>query len=661
MYQTIMFSQPFCRCWLLAASLAACADARATNATEAAPVSLSLSPRDTTLEQGGLLRYRAQLRDANGRETPGTLLGWVSRDPSTIVVDSSGVARGIAPGRTHVVVTRGGLVDSVVVLVFAPESQADVTIHVSTTQRTPISRFIYGMNLTGDVNAPYAAGFPWYGARPPAGVTMDRFGGNRFSAYNWENNYSHAGVDFQHQNDDFLSSSRTPAAAVTARVTAARQRGAATIVTVPMIGYVAADAAGPVDTLDATRTTRLATRFKVSAPTKPTALSTSPNTNDGIVYQDEFVFALTRAFPGATGEQTTPLMFSLDNEPDAWHGTHKAILGDSADNPSRPRLQTYEGFLATSIAYATAIKRVAPDAIVFGPAFATYAGVLTLGRYPQPDPQHGTRSFVEFYVERVAQAERAAGKRLVDVLDLHWYPAIGTSRGEITNDYAEQDAPMINARVQSPRSLWDPTFDEHSWVSGVTNGPIKLIPRLRAIIQQYNPGMKIAFTEYYYGRGGDISGGIAQADILGIFGREGVFAASLWPQSGVYAQPYAGNGDRAYAYVFGAFRNFVDYDGRGARFGDTGLGTTVSDRVNTSAYSSIDAAGRVVMVLINKTAAFQRAAVVVSHPSALTTGKAYVMRDGVAIPQLEQTIPFAGNRATVVLPPRSVTTLQIAP
>ncbi len=656
-----MFSRPLCRFGLLATSLAACSDARATDSAEAAPVSVRLSPRDTSIEQGSTLRYRVQLRDADGRETLNTLLRWVSRDPSTVVIDSTGVARGITPGRTHVVVTRGGLVDSAVAMVLAPETQADVTIQVSTAQRTPISRFIYGMNLTGDVNAPYAGGFPWYGARPPAGVTMDRFGGNRFSAYNWENNFSHAGVDYLHQNDEFLSSSRTPAAAVTARVTAARQRGAATIVSVPMIGYVAADGAGPVDTVDATRTTRLETRFKISAPNKPTALSTSPNASDATVYQDEFVFALTRAFPGATGEQTAPMMFSLDNEPDAWHGTHKAILGDSADNPSRPRLQTYEGFLATSIAYATAIKRVAPDAIVFGPAFATYAGVLTLGRYPRPDPQHGTRSFVEFYVERVAQAERTAGRRLVDVLDLHWYPAIGTNRGEITNDYAEQDTPMINARLQAPRSLWDPTFDEQSWVSGVTNGPIKLIPRLRALIQQYNPGMKIAFTEYYYGRGGDISGGIAQADILGIFGREGVFAASFWPQAGVWAQPYVGNGARAYAYVFGAFRNFVDYDERGSRFGDTALATTVSDPVNTSAYSSIDAAGRVVMVLINKTTAVQRAALVLSHPSALTTGKAYVMRDGVATPQLEQTVPFAGNRATIALPPRSVTTLQIAP
>jgi len=35
-------------------------------------------------------------------------------------------------------------------------------------------------------------------------------------------------------------------------------------------------------------------------------------------------------------------------------------------------------------------------------------------------------------------------------------------------------------------------------------------------------------TEYYYGGGDHISGGLAQADVLGILGREGVFAAALW-------------------------------------------------------------------------------------------------------------------------------------
>ena len=80
-------------------------------------------------------------------------------------------------------------------------------------------------------------------AMPPREITLDRAGGNRFTAYNWENNFSNAGSDYQFQSDEFLSQSRTPGEAVRTRVAAARARGAAAIVTVPMIGYVAADGA----------------------------------------------------------------------------------------------------------------------------------------------------------------------------------------------------------------------------------------------------------------------------------------------------------------------------------------------------------------------------------------------------------------------------------
>ena len=44
--------------------------------------------------------------------------------------------------------------------------------------------------------------------------TMVRIGGNRWTAYNWENNASNAGSDYCFQNDDFLSSSTTPGDAV---------------------------------------------------------------------------------------------------------------------------------------------------------------------------------------------------------------------------------------------------------------------------------------------------------------------------------------------------------------------------------------------------------------------------------------------------------------
>lgn len=525
-----------------------------------------------------------------------------------------------------------------------------LTFAVNTARRHAVSRLIYGMNFATERE-------PWGGADTPAEVTLNRMGGNRLSAYNWETNYSNAGSDYKFQNDQYLSGSTAPGEAVRVRAAATFARGAAFMATVPMLPYVAADACGcEVGTGDDDRAARLATHFKRNVAARGAPFPARPDAADGAVYQDEFVAWFGRAFPGAAGDTTQPRLVSLDNEPDSWHATHKEVVSD---------LQTYDGFIDTTIAFARAVKSVAPGAVVFGPAVATYAGVTTLGRYPKDDPTYGnwrSKPFLSVYLDRLRATEASAGRRLVDVLDVHWYPASGTRRGEITNDYAEQEDADVEARVQAPRSLWDPTYDEGSWVSGVTGGPVRLLPRLREQIAAHYPGTKLAVTEYYFGRGGDISGGVAQADVLGVFGREEVYAAALWPQAGLWAKPYGGDGRRAYAYVFGAFRMYLNYDGQGGRFGDTGVEATASDPAAASVYASLDAQGRVVVVAINKRASAQPVRVAVAHPTALRTARVFTLTAAGAAPARAPDLAVgAGNTLDYTMPALSVSTLVLAP
>ena len=525
----------------------------------------------------------------------------------------------------------------------SPSQDGPLTFRINTARQHAISRFIYGVNAASDRAA-------WAGTTPPAELPFDRMGGNRLSAYNWETNASNAGSDYQFHNDRYLSASTVPGEAVRARAAATFARGAAFLATVPMLPYVAGDACGcDVGTSDAGRNTRLAAHFRPNAPARAEA----------------FVRWATRTFPGATGDTARRLMFSLDNEPDAWHATHKEIESDHGDDPATPRLQTYDAFIDTTIAYARAIKRAAPDALVFGPALATYTGVLTLGRHPADDPVYGNwhaHPFVDVYLDRLRAAHAADGHRLLDVLDVHWYPAAGTRGGAITNDYAPQDSATVDARLQAPRSLWDPTYDEHSWVSGVTAGPVRLIPRLRDAIAAHYPGTRLAISEYYYGRAGDISGGIAQADVLGIFGREGVYAAALWPQANPWAPPYTGDGARAYAYAFAALRMYRDYDGAGSRFGDTGVDASTTDATASSVYASLDARRRVVVVAINKRSTPLPVRIVVAHPVPLHTVRAYVLSAGAPAPTRAPD-PSAPNDNVVAytMPPLSVSTLVLLP
>ena len=104
----------------------------------------------------------------------------------------------------------------------AEPGPADVTFRINTSQeRRVISPLIYGSNVGRDLAANR--------------LTLVRQGGNRWSAYNWENNASNAGSDWCHQNDSFLSGSSTPGAAVLPTVQAAHAAGADALVTVPIL------------------------------------------------------------------------------------------------------------------------------------------------------------------------------------------------------------------------------------------------------------------------------------------------------------------------------------------------------------------------------------------------------------------------------------------
>ena len=53
----------------------------------------------------------------------------------------------------------------------------------------------------------------------------------------------------------------------------------------------------------------------------------------------------------------------------------------------------------------------------------------------------------------------------------------------------------------------------------------------KATIIEIDATKTYALTEYHYGGRTEISGALSQADVLGIYGRYGVFAACIWGMS----------------------------------------------------------------------------------------------------------------------------------
>ncbi len=471
--------------------------------------------------------------------------------------------------------------------------------------------------------------------------TIVRSGGNRLTAYNWENNGSNAGSDYCFQNDRTFvppSGPNTPGYAVSPMLNEAKTRGNAAIVTIPIVDYVAADTndngdggAGPPTCVGDVRksgTDYLTTRFRQNKPAKGAAFSTTPDLTDASVYQDEFVNWVKASW----GSQK--VIFSLDNEPDLWADTHAEI---------HPTKVGYDELVKRNTDFAKAIKAVWPDAQTLGFVSYGYAGYTTLQSAPDAA---GKGDFTDYYLTKMKEAETAAGKRLVDYLDLHWYSEAREGSVRITD---AGDGTAATTRVQAPRSLWDATYKENSWiVNDVLHEAIKLVPRYLAKIAANYPGTGLSFTEWNYGGGNHISGAIATADALGIFGREGVSVATIWFLHGTEEFTRAG------------LRTFTNFDGAGAKFGDTSISGVSSDDAVASVYASIDASNpsRVVLVAINKATSSKKAGITVAHSSVFSKAKVYVLQGTTPnIAPAADISAVATNAFNYAMPPMSVSVL----
>lgn len=499
---------------------------------------------------------------------------------------------------------------------------ADVKVTVDSTRDAhAISPFIYGTNSPD-----------W--AKDAALYTLGRSGGNRMTAYNWENNASNAGTDYLNENDDYLGGGTTPGKAVTDPIAAAHAHGAAELITIPIQGYVAADKSPPGDVNQTPN--YLQARFKVSKATKGSAFSTTPDPTDGFVYQDEFVSFVEKMFPEARTDAHRTIFYDMDNEPDLWSSTHPRIHPDPV---------TYSELVAKNLEYGHAVKQVTAAAKVFGFVSYGWNGYVNL----QNAPDGAGRDFIDTFLDAVTADAAKTGTRAIDVLDLHWYPEATGGGTRITDDGA--GAALAAARVQAPRSLWDPTYIETSWITQCcSDGAIRLIPRLRDKIAAHAPGVQLSFSEYYYGGGADISGAVAQADVLGVFAREGVFAATLW---------HLGGTDDAFIKAgFAMFRT------AGGGFGDTSIHAD-SDHVDqVSAYASQAAAdyNRVVVVLINRGTAARTAGLTITHGVQFHSAEVWRVTSASSTPSHLADLPITLTNAFVAsLPAMSVTTLVLHP
>jgi len=497
--------------------------------------------------------------------------------------------------------------------------------------RVPISRGIYGIAFDPRLDGNDKR-YLW-NLRP----TSRRWGGNPASRYNWKlGDAWNTAEDWFWRNVNYTGE---PGPAWQRFLDDNAEKSVTSALTMPMLGYVAKDTSSssfPVSVFGEQQATDPSHPDSGNGRAKDgSEIGPADPRRTSVPVDEKFVEEWVRVIKAGDAEKKRAqvALYLLDNEPMLWNSTHRDV---------HPKPTTYDELLDKSKKTAIAIRRADPTATIAGPGLwgwpAYFYSALDKekGFFFKPDRRaHDDKPLLNWWLEQLAAHEKKTGEVLLNAVDVHFYPQ------NVYNDRADRETAAL--RLRSTRSLWDPSYVEETWIKE----PVKLIPRMKEIIAESYPGRGLVIGEYSWGGEQHISGGLAQAEILGRFGLHGVDHAYYWT--------YPPDGSPTYW----AFRAYRDYDGKGAAFLDEGL--PVLAPLGTSAFASIDPASKKsVVVLLNLEGDVAReASVVLDGCDAPKAARAFGYAEGsVALDPVES--PIEGVRARVSLPPSSFTVVEIA-
>jgi hypothetical protein len=478
---------------------------------------------------------------------------------------------------------------------------------------------------------------------------LNRNGGNNTTRYNWQLNADNRGNDWYYES--IAENSATAGERGDTFFENSRVANAQAMLTIPMIDWVAK--LGP-------NRGKLAS-FSIAkyGPQSGNDWQWFPDAGNGILTDGQYV---TGNNPNDANVSSNSLLqqgwvqhlvnrwgmsangglryYILDNEPSIWHSTHRDV---------HPTGATMDEIKNKILDYAGKIKAVDPSALVVGPEEWGWSGYLFSGYDQQygsahgwsslPDRNnHGGADYLPWLLDQLRQNNTTTGKRLLDIFTVHYYP----QGGEFSNDVSSA---MQLRRNRSTRSLWDPNYVDESWI----NDRVQLIRRLKNWVNTYYPGTQIGITEYNWGAENHINGATAQADILGIFGREGLDIAARWTTPASSTPTYK------------AMKMYRNYDGNKSTFGDTSVAATVSNPDTVAGFAGQRSAdGALTVMVISKYLSGNTPATIsLANFTHNRVAQVWQLTAANTISRLAD-VGFSGNSFGVTLPPQSITLFVVA-
>jgi hypothetical protein len=519
--------------------------------------------------------------------------------------------------------------------VAATSAPVAITVNAALNSH-PISPMIYGVafatsNQLAALNSP-----------------VNRSGGNSETRYNWQLNAHNRANDWYFES--LADSPATAGAAADKHVANSQAGGAAAMLTVPMIGWM--------PRLGANRARLASYSIAKYGPQAASDAQWFPDAGNGVsvtnnkaitwndpkdanfatnsAFQEAWIRHLTNRWGISTNGGVR--FYCMDNEHTLWHSTHRDV---------HPVGATMREIRDKFFDYAGRVKAVDPGALLLAPEEWGWTGYLysgfdsqwasTVGSWnPSLMPDRTTNGgwdYLPWFLDQARQRQAATGQRLLDIFTVHIYP----QGGEFSDDISES---MQLRRNQSTRALWDTNYVDPTWINSV----VKLIPRIKGWVASYYPGTRTGITEYNWGAENHMNGATAQADILGIFGREGLDYATRWttPSSGTP--------------VFKAMQMYRNYDGARSTFGDVSVSATGTNPDQVATFAALRTAdGALTFMAINKQLT-KPAAAVVSVTNFMHAGVAEVWRltSANAITRLAD-VPVNATTFSNTLPAQSIT------
>jgi Glycoside hydrolase family 44/Secretion system C-terminal sorting domain len=328
--------------------------------------------------------------------------------------------------------------------------------------------------------------------------------------------------------------------------------------------------------------------------------------------------------------------WNMDNEPEIWHSSHDDIISSSLKA---------EEFMQRYFSVAKKARAKFPEIKLVGPVTANeWQWFNWMNRITGADGKY--YPWLEFFIKRCAEEQKATGVRLLDVLDIHFYPTETASEQvvQLHNVFFNRNYVYSGANgLRNIGPIWD-----------ITQNKEYIFARINDWLNQYfgqNHGIKLGLTELGVKASTPSVMATSYASIMGEFMKNEVEICTPWDwQTGMWET----------VHLFSRYNQTHSIQG------------ISTDETLVSSYPSVNTAkDSMTIVLVNRSTTEAKTTTVkwtnftTQRPSAtvftlksLPTTETFISHTQNALAQ--STVNIVNNSINISLPPLSVTSIIVS-